>query len=234
MLESAIEYLSKIRPGFPKEIRGATIEKIQLLEGAVGRRLPKSYVEFLSLMGEKTGTLHLTPECAMDIDSITELHRDEITTGQTVVPEDAIVIAAFGIAIPMLCLKPIDADDPAVYASDLTIHGLYAQSLANMICHTAFYTYQLASYPNRITLHVPVKSPPIMEKSKEAVERHNYTAQAFSDTACSCFESENSAVGIKDMAFLGRMVTIGFREENEITPLIESLQKTFPFKILRH
>jgi SMI1/KNR4 family protein SUKH-1 len=232
MIETAIAYISTMDPGFTKRIKGVSKDDIASFEAMSGRKLPKAYVEFLEAMGLDFGGLDFTPDCVMDFKAIFELYRTEILTGQSPAPEDALVIGAYGMALPSLYLKPLDVDDPGVYA-ETDDYDLYAESLGNMICHTGFYTYQLPAFGNRVTLHKSDDTESIMEKATQIVMKAGYSALLFSDKARHCLVSEKAGIGIQDIASLGRMITIGYRDETEVQKLIEELQQEFQFKIMR-
>lgn len=233
MLSDALSYVATLDPSFPTRIEGAAETEIKALEKLCGRPLPAPYREFLSLMGKKSGGLEFLTEGSTHIAEVTRFYIED--AGEAEIPEDAVVIGRNENSGILLLLKPIDAEDPevlgATFAGPL---GIYAGSLGNMISQTAFYRYRMGSYPHRLTLYQPGKIPSIMEKAKAIITGEGYSPLAFSDAANACFEGAAASVQISDLAYLRRYVTIGFREERAVAPLIDKLSGEFGFKLMRH
>jgi hypothetical protein len=235
MISDALNYVTSLDPAFPSRIQGATATEIQALEKLCGHPFPARYREFLSALGKKSGGLEFLAEGSTDVTAITRFYTEEAPTGEADIPKDALVIGQNEFSGILLLLKPIDAEEPQVlgasYAGPL---GLYSESLSNMVSQTAFYRYRIGAYPQRVTLYQPVKIPSIMEKAKAIVAGEGFTALPFSDAAIGCFEAASASVNISDLAYLRRYVTIGFRDEGAVSPLIDKLTAEFQFKILRH
>jgi SMI1/KNR4 family protein SUKH-1 len=235
MLRDALAYATAVDPAYPTRIQGASETEIKALEKLCGRPLPAPYRGFLSLMGKKSGGLDFLADGSTDIDAVTRFYIEDAPTGEAEIPEDALVIGRNENSGILLLLKPIDAEEPEVWGATFAGPlGIYAGSLANMVSQTAFYRHRIGSYPQRVTLYQPGKIPSIMEKAKAIVSEAGYSPLPFSDAANGCFETEAASVQISDLAYLRRYVTIGFRDEKDVTPLIDKLSGEFQFKIMRH
>jgi SMI1/KNR4 family protein SUKH-1 len=232
-MEELLEYISRYRPQFAREIRGATEEEIAQLERLVGEPLPDQYRSFLEIMGIDPGPFSFSNDDAMTIADITYYYRER-DRGETKAPSDCVVIAWGGTEYEEQQLS-LEQGSPTtsrvLVSSDEQILELYAASFEKLLFRRAFIQYPLLLSSSR-GIYIGHTHEHQVEIAGGVARAHAFREHWFSDQVAFCGEREDGALILCDQ-LEGRplTVTIAASKRSTITecarPFEKELRVTF-------
>jgi len=207
-MEELLEYISRYRPEFVREIRGATEQEIAQLEELVGDSLPPQYQSFLETMGGDPATFSFSNDDAMTIADIIYYYQEK-QRGETSVPPDCVVIAWGGTEYEeqQLSLEEGPPDTSRVLvSSDEQILEPFAASFEKLLFRRAFIQYPLLTSPSR-GVYVGQGIRPQVEMAAAAARANGFREHWFSDQLAFCGEREDGALILCDQ-LEGRSLTL--------------------------
>ncbi len=196
-----IDFVSQYDPNFPAKIRGASPTEIGQLEQLVGYQLPAFYRDYLSYLGHNHGGINIAFEASADIGSVIEYYQESILSNMQELPQNSIVIAAYGSPLNQISLQFNDSstsEEPIVNLSDgAEIESFYAESLEKLLYQVAYLKYQ----PNLFSISVSYTSVilprgTIDERAKiarQVVLELGFEQRWFSGTVIFCADRKNEA-----------------------------------------
>jgi hypothetical protein len=207
-MEELLEFISRYRPQFAREIRGATEEEIVQLEELAGEPLPPQYRSFLEIMGADPGPFSFSNDDAMTVADITYYYRER-QRGETKSPPDCVVIAWGGTEYEeqQLSLEQGPAATSRVLvSSDEQILELYADSFEKLLFRRAFVQYPLLLSSSRgvYTGHAIEHQ---VEIAADIARADAFREHWFSDHVAFCGEREDGALVLCDQ-LEGRSLTL--------------------------
>jgi hypothetical protein len=207
-MEELLDYISRYRPQFAREVRGATEEEIAQLEQLVGEPLPSQYRSFLEIMGADPGPFSFSNDDAMTVADITYYYRER-QRGETKAPPDCVVIAWGGTEYEerqlSLELGP-SATSRVLVSSDDEILELYAASFEKLLFRRAFVQYPLLLGPSR-GIYTGQTNEHQVEIAAALAKANGFDEQWFSDQVAFCGEREDGALILCDQ-LEGRSLTL--------------------------
>jgi len=234
MIEKALAYVTSLDPAFPDRIQGSPEDEILAFESLVGKTLPASYREFLKSMGRGSDGIHIGIDCDAKASTLIDFYKDEIKTGVTELPENVLVMALWGSAVPMLWLRGLENPDPSVIAaSGSSPMSPFSDSIGNMICQAAFYKFRLPALTHRYSLTAPGIKTSIMVKCREVASNAGLESLFFADGIFHCCENGTTAIAISDQADIGRTITLGSTDQEDLLGLIARFKESIPFDVKR-
>jgi len=198
-MEELLEYISRYRPQFTREIRGATEEEIAQLEQLVGRPLPQQYRRFLESMGRDPGTFRFSSDDAMTVGDITYYYREQ-QRGETKAPPGCVVIAWGGAEYleQQLSLEHGPPESSRVLVSaDEEIVELYAASFEKLLFRRAFIEYPVLLGTSR-GIWIGAEDMSQVERAAALARANSFREHWFSDQVAFCGEREDGALIVCD------------------------------------
>lgn len=223
-MEDFVEYVSKYRPEFASEIRGAGNAEIILLERMAGVSLPADYRAFLSLMGHADGGLNLTFDGTTDIDEIIDLYQAAAVKDW--LPPDCLLVGVGKLALQAMCLRlGAGKEPPVVLAEGKTVTRTHAESLRKLLFRTAFMKYRTKALVHR-AFGSTASPEPVLKQGRELAGLLGYEEMWFSDAVAFCGEKGGAAaVVVNQYEGEGVSVVIAADDLGEVQRVSEAVRE---------
>jgi hypothetical protein len=227
-------YVSQQEPEFSSTIAGATPEEIDRLQFLVGRPLPESYRQFLSIMGKDPGWIDVGDDHntsgTTDIRVIQKWYSDYINKNIHHVPPNCIAISVSGPVFDV-CLEELDPlEEPrVVFSEGSAVYEEYADTLAGLMFRLAFLRFQSIRWPYLVRL-LSERPERLFDRASEWASSLGLAPLWFSDRCACCLEAHAISVFFRQYDEGHLFAQIGGMDQKEVTNLAEKLSQQLAVK----
>lgn len=231
-----LSYVSQGDPEFSGAIIGATPEEIDRLQFLIGRPLPESYRQFLSIMGKNPGWIDVGSDHntsgTTDIRVVRQWYSEYINKDLHHIPPNCIAISVSGPVFDV-CLEELGPlEEPRVVLSEgFTVYEEYAETLATLTFRIAFHRFQSIRWPYLVRL-LSERREPLLDRAREWASSLGFAPLWFSDRCAYCSETQTISIYFRQYDHGHLFAQIGGMDQKEVANLVENLSHEVAVKRL--